>query len=121
MATDKDLTIPAAVNDAVSSQEEAHEAAEMLLDEPTSAATVSITCTPEGLGVTASAPDRWSGYTLHTLNSLSATAATATGPVLLLKVSQGTGMPWQAATGFALLLTLMPLAYLLLSIRHTRA
>ncbi|ORT59713.1 hypothetical protein [Streptomyces sp. CB03238] len=90
------------------------------LSEPTGLATVTLFLVPEGPGVSVSVPGKDSDHLLRTLVYLGATAATTIGPVALLKVASAIDLPWQAAGGLALLLALMPLAYVLLSARRSR-
>ncbi|MGK5627068.1 hypothetical protein [Streptomyces sp. URMC 123] len=119
MVIDKDVAVPA-VRDAAPAPEGGPGPTDTVLDEPTSAATVSIGLTPDGPEVSATVPGEWSGHLLRTLGHLGTTVATVVGPVVVLNASRGADLPWPAVAGLALLLTLMPLVLLLLSDRRAR-
>ncbi|MBD0707110.1 hypothetical protein BU197_01355 [Streptomyces sp. CBMA291] len=88
-------------------------------EEPTGAATVTIFAVPEGPGITVSVPASSSGHMLESVTCLGVTAASMLGPIALLKVVPA-DWPWPVGGGLALLLALMPLAYVLLSTRRLR-
>jgi len=93
--------------------------AEKVLSEPTRAATVAFSTTLEGVEVHTSVPERHTGHMLRTLMCLGATAASVFGPAMVLKTTGA--MPWEVSVSLAVLVAVLPLVYVLLSARRSKA
>ncbi|MFF4804471.1 hypothetical protein ACFY1U_39875 [Streptomyces sp. NPDC001351] len=89
--------------------------------EPTSAAFVKITTTPDGPTATASVPGKQAGRMLATIEFTSSIGGTVIGPYTMAKAleSIGAGMPWQVQTVLLALAAALP-AMCFWMLRHRR-
>ncbi|WP_043254669.1 hypothetical protein [Streptomyces sp. Tu6071] len=89
------------------------------LDQPTSAAYVTFSTTPDGPSVTMSVPSGQSHLMLATVPTVTGVLGSALGPYLMARALDvvGTGTPWQLQSGLLTLAALLPMAYIVISRR----
>ena len=91
-------------------------------EEPTGAAFVKITTTPNGPTVTASVPEKEAGRMLETTELVCGIGGTVIGPFVMAKTLElaDAGMPWQVRTALLVLAALLPMVCYWLSVRRHR-
>ncbi|MFF0733826.1 hypothetical protein ACFYVK_19645 [Streptomyces chartreusis] len=89
--------------------------------EPTSAAFVKITTTPDGPTATASVPGKQAGRMLGTVEFVSSVGGTVISPYMMAKAveSLSAGAPWQVQTALLALAAMLP-AVCYWMLRHRR-
>jgi len=90
-------------------------------EEPTGAAFVKITTTPNGPMVTASVPEKEASQMLETTEFVCGIAGTVISPYLMARALElaDAGMPWQVRTALLALAAVLPaVCYWLSSRRH---
>jgi hypothetical protein len=92
-------------------------------EQPTSAAHVTFTTTPEGPSIAVGVPAEQSHLLVRGLGVATGIGGSALGPYLMARALDlmHAGMPWQLEAGLVFLAALLPLVYFLLGRRGSSA
>lgn len=89
-------------------------------DQPTSAAHVTFSTTPEGPSISMGVPAEQSAMLVRAIGVATGIAGSTLAPYVMARALHlvGPGMPWQLQAGLVMLATLLPLGYFLLGRRR---
>jgi hypothetical protein len=90
-------------------------------EQPTPAAHVTFTTTPDGPSIALGVPAEQSHLLMRALGVATGIGGSALGPYLMARALNlvHAGMPWQLEAGLVFLATLLPLVYFLLGRRNS--